>query len=204
MALIAAGLVAAVVGVIVGFPAVECLGIISSSSPSVLVLYRLPSVPQLAERDERPDGYPGVPSPGCSASASLLQQRLLLLFLCSSRAHGAGHKPHSELRRIGRSFKAIREDELAARAMGVSMLLQWPSRWMPCVLASEGVYPLPVVCRTRRLLDESVKILVMVILGGLGSIAGSIVVQPLSILSQAFAQLADYSLYLSGAILIKE
>jgi branched-chain amino acid transport system permease protein len=114
--------------------------------------------------------------------------------------------------RIGRAWMAIREDETAARAMGINTVRLkvtafmlsaiWASVAGVLYVAREG-YVDPEVFR----FDESVLILSMVILGGMGSGPGPILGAAVlylvpQILRDEFPSLLDYRLMIFGAVMI--
>lgn len=114
--------------------------------------------------------------------------------------------------RIGRAWMAIREDETAARAMGIDTVrlkviafmlsAMWAAVAGVLYVAREG-YVEPEVFR----FDESVLILSMVILGGMGSGPGSILGAAVlylvpQILRDEFPLLLEYRLMIFGAVMI--
>ena len=80
---------------------------------------------------------------------------------------------------IGRAWEAIREDEVAAQAMGVPLVA--PSSWLRVWRVVRGV--MGVVFAAKQVFInpesftflESIGVLAMVILGGMGSIPGAVV-----------------------------
>jgi branched-chain amino acid transport system permease protein len=114
--------------------------------------------------------------------------------------------------RIGRAWIAIREDETAARAMGINTVrmkvtafmlsAMWAAVAGVIYVAREG-YVEPDVFR----FDESVLILSMVILGGMGSGPGPILGAAVlylvpQILRDEFPALLDYRLMIFGVVMI--
>jgi branched-chain amino acid transport system permease protein len=114
--------------------------------------------------------------------------------------------------RIGRAWMAIREDETAARAMGINTVrmkvmafvfsAMWASVAGVIYVAREG-YVEPDIFR----FDESVLILSMVILGGMGSGPGPLLGAAVlylvpQILRDEFPALLDYRLMIFGAVMI--
>jgi branched-chain amino acid transport system permease protein len=114
--------------------------------------------------------------------------------------------------RIGRAWMAIREDETAARGMGINTVrlkvlafvlsAMWAAVAGVLYVAREG-YVDPEVFR----FDESVLILSMVILGGMGSGPGPILGAAVlylvpQILRDEFPALLDYRLMIFGAVMI--
>jgi branched-chain amino acid transport system permease protein len=114
--------------------------------------------------------------------------------------------------RIGRAWIAIREDETAARAMGINTVRMkviafmlsaiWAAVAGVIYVAREG-YVEPEVFR----FDESVLIVSMVILGGMGSGPGPILGAAVlylvpQVLRDEFPALLDYRLMIFGAVMI--
>lgn len=114
--------------------------------------------------------------------------------------------------RIGRAWVAIREDELAASAMGVPVV----QMKLLAFALSAGVAAVAGVIYTTYIgfvdpslgvLEQSVLVLTMVILGGLGSISGALLGSALLFVIPEFLrfnlpQLADYRLFLFGAVMV--
>jgi len=115
--------------------------------------------------------------------------------------------------KIGRSWKAVREDEIAAQAMGVPLvrtkLMAFAigasfSGMMGVVFAAKQTFVDP----TSFTLLESITILVMVLLGGMGSVPGVILgAAVMTILNlQVLAELTNWlnQLSLSGILAIPD
>jgi len=118
-----------------------------------------------------------------------------------------------EYSRIGRSWKAVRENEIAAQAMGINLvrakLLAFAigasfSGMMGVVFAGKQAFIDP----TSFTLMESITILVMVILGGMGSVPGVILgAAIMTILNlQVLTELTNWlnQLSQSGALAVPE
>jgi branched-chain amino acid transport system permease protein len=118
-----------------------------------------------------------------------------------------------EYSKVGRSWKAVRENEIAAQAMGIHLvrtkLLAFAigasfSGMMGVVFAAKQTFVDP----TSFTLLESITILVMVILGGMGSVPGVILgAAVVTILNlQVLTELTDWfnQLSLNGVISIPD
>ena len=110
--------------------------------------------------------------------------------------------------KIGRTFSAIREDELAAEAMGVPVNRYKISAFVISAFyagmagAIYGVFS-GVASPDNFTFDDSVAFLCMSVIGGNRSIAGAFVgAFALTFLSEALRSLQTYRLILYGAILI--
>lgn len=128
-----------------------------------------------------------------------------ILFLVVLGFYIAYKLAHSK---IGRTFSAIREDELAAEAMGVPVNRYKISAFVISALyaglagAVYGVFS-GVASPDNFTFDDSVAFLCMSVIGGNRSIAGAFIgAFALTILSEALRALQTYRLILYGAILI--
>ena len=131
---------------------------------------------------------------------------LTSVFLCAIALHRLYHS------RIGRAWIAIREDEIAASAMGIPVVRMKLVAFMlsASFAALAGLLYVayigfldPSSCR----FEESALILAMVILGGLGNIPGSLLGSALlylipALLRDQFPALADYRLLLFGVLMV--
>jgi branched-chain amino acid transport system permease protein len=110
--------------------------------------------------------------------------------------------------RIGRALMAIREDEVAAQAMGVNVtLMKLLAFALGAALAGTvGVFfaaKMTFVSPESFTFMESVMILCMVVLGGMGSIPGVIVgAIALIILPEALRQFQMYRLLVFGGAMV--
>lgn len=112
------------------------------------------------------------------------------------------------LSRHGRSVLAVREDEIAAEASGVNT---FRTKMIAFVIAAffagvaGGLYAhqIGVLSPSKFDFNYSVEILVMVVLGGMGSITGSTVAAiVLTILPEALRSVSDYRMLAYALILI--
>ena len=109
-----------------------------------------------------------------------------------------------ETSRIGRAWAAIREDELAARTMGVPLVKM---KLMAFAIGASFAGMMGVVFAAKQtFIDpssftfmESIGILAMIILGGIGNVAGAVVGAAAVVVLQLqiLKQLSDYLSYLT-------
>jgi branched-chain amino acid transport system permease protein len=110
--------------------------------------------------------------------------------------------------RVGRAFVAIRDNEIAAQAMGVDLV-----RYKTLAFALSAAITGLAGALYAHLFDRinpsnftlmlSIELLVMVVVGGLGSVLGSVLgASLLVLLPHAMADLRDYQSIVVGAILI--
>jgi branched-chain amino acid transport system permease protein len=110
--------------------------------------------------------------------------------------------------RIGRAWVAIREDEVAAAAMGVPVVRMKLAAFAigACTAGVGGVVyaeQITFINPPTFSLIQSILILSMVVIGGMGSIAGSILGAALIVLlPEIFRPLEDYRFFLFGFALI--
>lgn len=108
----------------------------------------------------------------------------------------------------GRAFLSIREDEIAARSMGVNLtkykvrafvLAAFLGGVAGALFAHTGVNPSPTDAGFAR----SFEIIILVVLGGLGSISGAVLAAIiLTLLPEALRDLAQYRLVIYALLLI--
>ena len=207
VALLAAGLVAMVLGIAVGFPAIRISGdylfIVTIGFAEIVRLVFL----NWDVVTNGPLGIPGVPPVrllGLTLTTNT-HYYYLLLFLLAVVVVATWQIVRSD---IGRSFKAIREDETAALAMGINttyykVLAFAVGAFFAGLAGSVLAHYLAFVGPDGFTVDESILVLEMVIVGGLGSIAGSILGAALLIGSvETLRWLVDYRLYVGGILLI--
>jgi len=110
--------------------------------------------------------------------------------------------------RVGRAFVAIRDNDIAAQAMGVDLV-----RYKTLAFALSAAITGLAGALYAHLFDRinpsnftllvSIELLVMVVVGGLGSVLGSVLGATLLVLlPHAMAELRDYQSIVVGAILI--
>lgn len=105
-------------------------------------------------------------------------------------------------RRLGRQLRAVRDDELAAESMGVNSRLTKIRAFVLCSVfgaLAGGLYVLAngFVSPNNFLIAESIKLMLMTVIGGLGSIGGTLLgAAVVTILPEA---LRDLQLYYMAA-----
>lgn len=208
LALPASGLIAALSSVLLGIPTARLRGIfLAICTLGFSEIVRL-TILNWIEFTRGPMGIPGIPFPtffGYEISTNFSFYFLILaiaavtLFVCYRVLNS----------RIGRAWIAIREDELAAKSMGIPTTrykiynLAFGTFWAGaagCFYAYLSSY----VSADSFTLDEGFAILCMVLVGGPGSLIGPLVgAFFLVVLPEMFRFLAEYRLVIFGlAILV--
>ncbi|UPJ49064.1 branched-chain amino acid ABC transporter ATP-binding protein/permease [Bradyrhizobium sp. 200] len=109
---------------------------------------------------------------------------------------------------LGRELRVVRDDEMAAEAMGVNSVRAKTIAFMICSLwaaLSGGLYVLLVgfVAPSNFTIAESIKMMLMVVLGGLGSISGTMLgAIVVTILPEALRDLQTYYMAAFGAAVV--
>jgi branched-chain amino acid transport system permease protein len=109
---------------------------------------------------------------------------------------------------LGRDMRAVRDDELAAEAMGVNSFVTKTKAFALCSMAGAlagGLYALSVgfISPNNFLVFESIKLVVMAVLGGLGSIGGSVLgAAVVTVLPEALRGIETYYLAAFGAAVV--
>jgi branched-chain amino acid transport system permease protein len=157
-----------------------------------------------------PSGISNIPRPGffginLSLEQSAIYMYFLLIALCLISIFVVQRLQNS---RIGRALVALREDELACQAMGIDKTkikltaFALGATWagMAGVLfAAKTTFINPASFTFL----ESVMILSIVVLGGMGSITGVILAALVIILSQEYLRIfSDYRMLMFGAALV--
>ncbi len=112
------------------------------------------------------------------------------------------------LSRHGRAVLAIREDEIAAEAAGIHTTYYKMAAFVMAAFfagVAGGLYAhyIGVIAPSKFNFNYSVEILVMVVLGGMGSITGSTIAAiVLTVLPEALRAFADYRMLLYSVVLI--
>ncbi|MDY0301892.1 MAG: branched-chain amino acid ABC transporter permease [Trichlorobacter sp.] len=110
--------------------------------------------------------------------------------------------------RIGRAFRAIHDSEVAARVMGVNARLLKVqvfalSALICSVAGSLYAHVMTFIAPTSFGFNISVELLTMVVIGGLGSIYGSVLgALLLTLLPEFLRSLQDYDIVFYGALLV--
>lgn len=207
VAFFAAGAASALLGLAVGFPAIRIRGLYL-----FIVTIGFGEITQQAFLNwdavtNGPLGLPGIPPPmilgyEIVTNTQFYYFALVVVALVVAATYRIVNSD------IGRSFQAIREDETAASAMGINTtyyktLAFVIGAFYAGLAGSIVAHFLSVVGPTQFSIDESVLVFLMVILGGLGSIAGSIVGTAIVIITnESFRGLSEYRLFINGFILV--
>ncbi len=202
------GLAAALFGCFLGFPTLRLKGVfLTITTLGFSEIIRL-TILNWTSLTRGPMGIPGIPFPvlfGLQLRNNIhfyyivLALVILMLFMTYRIIHS----------RIGRAWIAIREDEMAARAMGVETFkykllnLVYGTFWAGvagCFYAFFASY----ISADSFTLDEGFAILAMVLVGGQGNLLGPIVgASALTILPEIFRFTSQYRLVIFGlAILV--
>ena len=208
IALPVSGLIASASSVLLGIPTARLRGIfLAICTLGFSEIVRL-TVLNWIEFTRGPMGIPGIPFPtvlGYEISTNfgfyflILAIAAVALFVCFRVLNS----------RIGRAWIAIREDELAAKSMGIPTTrykiynLAFGTFWAG-VAGCFYAYLSSYVSADSFTLDEGFAILCMVLVGGPGSLVGPIVgAFFLVVLPEMFRFLAEYRLVIFGlAILV--
>jgi branched-chain amino acid transport system permease protein len=154
-----------------------------------------------------PSGIIGIDPPGLLGFSLGDNTQYYYLFLAVlALALVASHRlQHS---RIGWAWQAIREDELAARTMGINTTVAKLQAF--AIGASFAGFAGALLASWQRsvfpenfLFTESINVLAMVIIGGMGSLAGVMLGAAVIVaLPEVFRDLADYRLLVFGLMLM--
>lgn len=207
LALVAGGIVAALFGVIIGVPALrlkgDYLAIITMGFGEIIrvIILALPFTGGAR-------GLIGIPSVVAKGSPKN-QQYVVLFSYVFFIAVLTIFVIYSFIKsRHGRAVIAIREDEIAAEASGINTTYY---KLLAFILAAffagiaGGLYAhhVGVLNPAKFDFNYSIEILVMVVLGGMGSITGSVIsATVLTILPEALRQFSDYRMLVYSIILI--
>lgn len=178
-ALLPAGIMAALIGAVVALPALRMKGIflamITIGFSELMRLIALNWTPVTGGAM----GFKGIMAPrflgikmgGASKYYYIFLAAVLLYMFCTSRVIKS---------RVGRAWMSIREDELAARSLGVDarrykvLNFMYGAFWAGIGGAVYSAYA-SYVDSTYFTLDEGFNILAMLIIGGQGTLAGPVV-----------------------------
>lgn len=196
ISLLAGGLLAAVVGFLIGIPALrlkgDYLAIITLGFGEIIRVV-------LTSMDNITGGARGLSGiPALTDYSWVFFIAALTVFLCYTLIHS----------RDGRQIITIREDEIASEASGVNttyikMLAFVISAFFAGIAGGLYAHHIGVLEPSKFDFNYSVEILVMVVLGGMGSVTGSIIAAiVLTILPEALREFADYRMLLYSALLI--
>ncbi|WP_417913222.1 ABC transporter permease subunit [Candidatus Electronema sp. TJ] len=204
------GFLAAIFGIFLGFPVLrlrgDYLAIVTLGFGEIIRLV----LENWTEFSQGPSGISGIPRPGFFGMELSLQQSVIYLYylmlgMVVFTILATNRLQHS---RIGRAWAALREDEIACRAMGIDKTkiklaaFAFGAFWagMAGVLfAAKTTFVNPASFTFM----ESAIILCIVVLGGMGSIPGVIIAAlTLILLPEYLRTLADYRMLAFGAALV--
>ncbi len=204
------GLLAALFGIILGFPVLrlrgDYLAIVTLGFGEIIRLI----LENWTEFSQGPSGISGIPRPGLFGLKMTLDQSMtylyyLMLLMVIFTIFATSRLQNS---RIGRAWAALREDEIACRAMGINK-----TRIKLAAFAAgafwAGLAGVLFAAKTTFVSPpsftfmESAIILCIVVLGGMGSIPGVIIAALLLILLPEYLRvIADYRMLVFGATLV--
>lgn len=195
VALIAGGLVAAVLGVIIGVPVLRLKGdyIAIVTLAFCMIVY---TVVQNLEFTGGASGLKGIPAVTNYVNA------FVVLFLALIVIQNFTRSKH------GRAIMSIRDNEIAARACGINITYYKLFAFtLAAFIAGVGgsLYAHTAVILKPDSMDynTSIEILVMVVLGGMGSMTGSFVAAAvLTLLPEYLRFLQDYRMIIYSVVLI--
>ncbi len=201
------GLMASAASLLLGIPTARLKGIfLAMTTLGFSEIVRL-IVLNAGSFTRGPMGIPGIPVPtvfGYPLSNNF-QMYYLILFLASITIFVCMRVLNS---RIGRAWVAIREDELAARAMGIPTIrykiynLAFGTFWAG-VAGCYYAFLSSFISADSFILDEGFAIMSMVLVGGMGSMVGPPVgAFILIIIPEVFRFLAQYRLIIYGAAIL--
>ena len=203
VALFLAGLVAALVGVIVGAPSLrlkgDYLAIVTFGFGEIIRL--LPNAPEVAALTNGPLGIKGIPGDAGTVWWTFFAFLFVLWFLTRLKFSS-----------YGRAFESIREDEIAAEAMGVNLAYHKVLAFTISAFfagVAGGLYASYLQSVDTQTFNFFVTffLLVAISLGGLGSITGAVLGTAVVVLVRIYGGFLEnpypaYVGYLSGALLM--
>jgi branched-chain amino acid transport system permease protein len=210
MALPLGAICAAVFGILLGFPVLrlrgDYLAIVTLGFGEIIRLI----LENWNAFSFGPSGISNIPRPGffginLSLEQSAVYMYFLMIGMCVLTIFVVNRLQHS---RIGRAWVAMREDELACQAMGID---KTKAKLTAFALGAiwAGMAGVLFAAKTTFINPasftflESVMILSIVVLGGMGSITGVILAALVIVLSQEYLRIfSDYRMLLFGAALV--
>ena len=178
LTLLAGTVVTAAIGLLVAFPAMRVgshyLVVITLALQAITIDVLMNSKPLTGG----PDGIPGIPPVSLFGTAltspvSFLPLAAVMAALCCAVAWRLGASP------FGRSLRAMRENEAAAQAVGknlvrMKLVVFAMSAGLASVAGSLVAHYIAFVNPESFTIEETILILAMVILGGMGNLWGSL------------------------------
>lgn len=204
--LLAAALLCALAGLLIGSPALRLKG--SYLSIVTLGFCEIVRIIELnwISLTRGPYGITSVPPPSLLGFqiTSIRGFYYLILAMCCVAAIVISNLANS---RMGRSFAAVKGDEVAAEAMGINLfrtklICFAASAAMAGVAGAFYAQYMSFVDSTTFTADQSFQILGMTILGGLGNVAGSVLgAISMTVLPEVLRGMAEYRQIIYGLIL---
>ncbi len=210
LALPLGGLVAAILGVLVSFPVLrlrgDYLAIVTLGFGEIIRLV----LNNAGEVTGGPDGISQIPRPDIFGQALALRPAFILTYFAAFLATvlTIWIMRRIENSRWGRAWEAMREDEIAARAMGVNITR---AKLTTFALGSffAGIAGVILAAKTTKVtpdsfgLLESFIVLCIVVLGGMGSIPGVVIgALILKLLPEYFRAFSSYRMLVFGLVLV--
>ena len=178
LAIALGGLFAAFIGVIVGTPSLRIKGLylmVATLASQFIIIWVLQRVPWTGSGSFATLNTPPVKIGAWNVASSTDKYYLVLAVVALMTGFG-----YNLVRsRVGRAWMALRDHDIAANVMGVSMLRYKLMAFLVSSFYAGVAGALVVFCWTGAAsvqeyeLDVSIKILGMIIVGGLGSVLGS-------------------------------
>lgn len=195
IALLCGGLLAAVIGFLIGIPALrlkgDYLAIITLGFGEIIrVIITNLGITGGAK------GLSGIPL--LTDFTWVFVMAVLTVFICFTLIRSKN----------GRQIITIREDEIASEASGVNttyikMFAFVVSAFFAGIAGGLYAHQIGILAADKFDFNYSIEILIMVVLGGMGSVTGSIIAAVvLTILPEALRNFADYRMLLYSALLI--
>lgn len=202
-----AAIIAAIIALLLGIPTLKLQGaylaIVTLGFSEIVRIIAL----NWMSLTRGPMGIPGIPRPqilGYQVTSSsgyyyLILILVVLTYISIQRIIKS---------RIGRAFIAIREDELAAQSMGISTLKYkimsfTISAFFAGLAGSYYAHFVTYIDPQSFTFNESIQILSMVVLGGMGNMIGVMLGAVVLVLApESLRFLEDYRMVMYGAVLI--
>jgi branched-chain amino acid transport system permease protein len=207
LALLSAAVLACVFGVALGFPCLrvggDYLTLMTIGFGEIARIVFLRWIPVT----RGPMGLPNIPSPqiGPFVFDTNIHYYYLYLCLAAFTYFCIRRVVNSE---IGRSLMAIRDDEIAAMTVGIDIarykvMAFGISTFFAGMAGSMLAHFLRFIGPMNFTMDESLLMMQMVILGGLGSLPGTILGSAILVVTpEIFRVLTDYRQMLNGALMV--
>ena len=204
IAMLIGGVFAALFGVVIGIPALrlrgDYLAIITLGFGEIIRV--MANAEFLKPITNGAMGLGGIKTFGSRNPATMFVYVFVTMALVIFISFTFGRSRH------GRSVIAIREDEIAAESMGVNttyykLFAFVLAAFIAGVAGALYAHYIGVIDPSKFDFNRSVEILIMVVLGGMGSISGSVIsATVLTILPEVLRGFSDYRMLIYSVILI--